>query len=135
MDIHTQTAAEIFGIPEDQVTPEQRVAAREINFGITYEVSNREGMTHKALRAELQLAGFRAMYGGYSGLSALKAAYFGASRRLLAETADDLYTDLAQLERRLLARQWEWAEARHPIRRSPPTVLAALAGFDTPEEV
>lgn len=126
-DIHKQTAAEVFGIPEDQVTSEQRVAARAINFGITYG-SNREGMTHKALRAESQLAGFRAMYGGggYSNMAAVKATY-AAYKRFL-ETADDP-DDLVQLERRLMARQWEWAEARKPIRVPSPVVLAALAGF------
>ncbi len=35
-DIHTQTAAEMFGIPPDQVTTEQRNAAKNINFGICY---------------------------------------------------------------------------------------------------
>jgi len=35
-DIHRKTAAEMFGVPEDQVTPEQREAARAINFGALY---------------------------------------------------------------------------------------------------
>ncbi len=35
-DIHTKTAAEIFGVPEFMVTPEMRSRAKTINFGIIY---------------------------------------------------------------------------------------------------
>lgn len=35
-DVHRKTAAEMFGVPEDQVTPEQREAARVANFGTLY---------------------------------------------------------------------------------------------------
>jgi DNA polymerase-1 len=38
-DVHARTAAEIFGIPESQVTPEQRRLAKTANFGIIYGVS------------------------------------------------------------------------------------------------
>ncbi|MBI5868816.1 MAG: DNA polymerase I [candidate division Zixibacteria bacterium] len=38
-DVHSRTAAEIFGIPEGQVTPEQRRLAKTANFGIIYGVS------------------------------------------------------------------------------------------------
>jgi DNA polymerase-1 len=38
-DIHTSTAAEIFGIPPVQVTPNQRRAAKAVNFGIAYGLS------------------------------------------------------------------------------------------------
>src|SRR5690606_19243254 len=37
-DIHAKTASEIFGIPLDQVTEEQRSAAKAINFGIVYGI-------------------------------------------------------------------------------------------------
>lgn len=36
MDIHAQTAAGIFGVPVDQLTPEQRRAGRTVNFGVVY---------------------------------------------------------------------------------------------------
>lgn len=38
-DIHTATAAEIFGIKPQQVTPDQRRSAKTINFGLIYGMS------------------------------------------------------------------------------------------------
>ncbi len=35
-DIHTATAAEVSGVPESAVTPEQRYAAKAVNFSILY---------------------------------------------------------------------------------------------------
>ncbi|MCX6804950.1 MAG: DNA polymerase I [Patescibacteria group bacterium] len=35
-DIHTLTSAEMFGIKPEEVTPEQRYAAKAINFGVLY---------------------------------------------------------------------------------------------------
>ena len=37
-DIHTSTAASVFGIPEDFVQPEMRSAAKAVNFGIIYGI-------------------------------------------------------------------------------------------------
>jgi DNA polymerase-1 len=39
-DIHRRTAADIFGIPMDQVTEEQRSSAKAVNFGIVYGISD-----------------------------------------------------------------------------------------------
>lgn len=39
-DIHTATAAEVFGIALDQVTPNQRRDAKAINFGLIYGMSS-----------------------------------------------------------------------------------------------
>ncbi|WP_276836704.1 DNA polymerase I [Megasphaera stantonii] len=39
-DIHRRTASEVFGIPWDQVTPEQRSHAKAVNFGIIYGISD-----------------------------------------------------------------------------------------------
>ncbi len=38
-DVHTHTAAEVFGVPDDQVTPRMRRAAKTINFGVIYGMS------------------------------------------------------------------------------------------------
>jgi DNA polymerase-1 len=38
-DIHRATASKIFGIPESQLTPDQRRAAKTINFGVLYGMS------------------------------------------------------------------------------------------------
>ena len=38
-DIHKATAARVLGIPEDEITPEQRSRAKAVNFGIIYGMS------------------------------------------------------------------------------------------------
>jgi len=38
-DIHRRTASEVFDVPMEQVTPEQRTAAKAINFGLMYGMS------------------------------------------------------------------------------------------------
>src|SRR5690606_25273921 len=39
LDIHRATAAEVFGMPLDEVTHDQRRAAKAINFGLMYGMS------------------------------------------------------------------------------------------------
>ena len=39
VDIHTKTASEVYGIPMDDVTKDQRRAAKVINFGVLYGMS------------------------------------------------------------------------------------------------
>jgi DNA polymerase-1 len=39
IDIHTKTASEVYGIPIDEVTKDQRRAAKVINFGVLYGMS------------------------------------------------------------------------------------------------
>ena len=39
MDIHTATAAQVFGVSPEQVTPLQRRNAKAVNFGIVYGIS------------------------------------------------------------------------------------------------
>jgi len=48
-DIHTATAADIFGIASDQVSPEQRRIAKTVNFGIVY------GQTAFGLAQQLEI--------------------------------------------------------------------------------
>ena len=38
-DIHTRTAAEVFGVSREEVTKEMRSAAKAVNFGIVYGIS------------------------------------------------------------------------------------------------
>ncbi len=49
-DIHKSTAALVFSVPQDEVTPDMRRKAKEVNFGILYGIgafglSNRLGIT------------------------------------------------------------------------------------------
>ncbi|MDH4223638.1 MAG: DNA polymerase I [candidate division Zixibacteria bacterium] len=51
-DIHTRTASEVFGVPLDKITPDQRRQAKTANFAIIYGVSayglsQQTGMTTK----------------------------------------------------------------------------------------
>lgn len=39
-DIHTTTAAKVFGVPMDQVTPIMRARAKAVNFGIIYGIGD-----------------------------------------------------------------------------------------------
>jgi DNA polymerase-1 len=40
IDVHTQTAAEVFSIPREQVTTEQRRVAKAVNYGLSYGQSD-----------------------------------------------------------------------------------------------
>src|SRR4029077_20427591 len=40
IDVHTQTAAEVFSVPRDQVTAEQRRVAKAVNYGLSYGQSD-----------------------------------------------------------------------------------------------
>ncbi|HEY3447700.1 MAG TPA: DNA polymerase I [Myxococcales bacterium] len=53
-DVHTRTAAEVYGVDPQQVTPEMRRTAKAINFGIAY------GLTSFGLGQRLDLPGAEA---------------------------------------------------------------------------
>jgi DNA polymerase-1 len=40
VDVHAQTAAEVFGVPREQVTAEQRRIAKAVNYGLSYGQSD-----------------------------------------------------------------------------------------------
>lgn len=40
VDIHTKTASEVFGVALEEVTPDMRSAAKAVNFGIVYGISD-----------------------------------------------------------------------------------------------
>ena len=51
-DIHAATAAQVFGVPLDEVTPEMRRRAKVVNFGVLYGMSEfglsqREGISRE----------------------------------------------------------------------------------------
>ncbi len=39
-DVHARTAAEVYGVPLDEVTPAMRTSAKAVNFGIVYGISD-----------------------------------------------------------------------------------------------
>ncbi|MEE1037578.1 MAG: DNA polymerase I [Eubacterium sp.] len=49
-DIHRATAARVMGIPEDQITSEERSSAKAVNFGVIY------GMSSFGLSSELNIS-------------------------------------------------------------------------------
>jgi len=66
-DIHTRTACEVFGIPEDQMTSELRRQAKAINFGIVYGMSafglsKQLGISQKM--AKVYIDNYFSRYGG-----------------------------------------------------------------------
>lgn len=73
-DIHTATAAQVFGVSEDEVTPELRKRAKAVNFGIVY------GIGDYSLSQDLKIAKKQAA----DYISAYKAKYIGVEEYLSA---------------------------------------------------
>ena len=62
VDIHTQTAAQVFKVPIDSVTSEQRKRAKAVNFGIVYGIGDYSlskdiGVTKKQAREYIDSVG------------------------------------------------------------------------------
>ena len=81
-DVHARTAAEVFGVPEAEVTREQRSAAKMVNFGIAY------GLSAHGLSARLAI--------GREEAASIIHRYFeryGGIRRYLDETVEKARRD------------------------------------------
>ena len=83
-DIHQATAAEVFGMPLEQVTADQRRSAKMINFGLIYGMSAFGLATPARHRAQRGAALRRAVFPALSGRAALhgRNAPAGARARL-----------------------------------------------------
>ena len=86
-DIHTRTAAEIHGVPMDQVTPEMRRSAKAVNFGIVYGISG-FGLARNAHITRREADGFiKTYFERYPGVRAFMDACVEKGRALgYAET-------------------------------------------------
>ncbi len=62
-DIHARTAAEVYGVPLDQVTADMRSAAKAVNFGIVYGISD-FGLAKNIGVSRAEAAGFIERYLG-----------------------------------------------------------------------
>ena len=60
-DIHTRTAAEVYGVPMEQVTREMRSSAKAVNFGLVYGISE-FGLARNIGVSRYQAADFIARY-------------------------------------------------------------------------
>ena len=60
-DIHTRTAAEVYGVPMEQVTREMRSSAKAVNFGLVYGISE-FGLARNIGVSRKQAADFIARY-------------------------------------------------------------------------
>ncbi len=99
-DVHRTTAARLFGIPPEEVTPGQRAQAKTVNFGVLY------GMGPVRLARELSLS------------RSLASAFIEEHRRTLAGVAEYLDHVLA------LARERGYAETILHRKRPLPALRA-----------
>lgn len=60
-DIHARTAAEVFGVPREMVTPEMRSRAKAVNFGIVYGISD-FGLSEQLKVGRKEAAGYIESY-------------------------------------------------------------------------
>ena len=80
-DIHTSTAAAVFGVPEDMVTEELRKRAKAVNFGIVYGIGDfslSEDLHISRKEAREYINGYLARYPGVQNY--LSAAVEGAKK-------------------------------------------------------
>ena len=101
-DVHRRTASDIFGVPLDEVTGEQRSAAKAINFGIVY------GMSAFRLANDLEIprqdaqAYLDSYFARYPQVAAVQAQLIADARaRGYAETLWGRRRPIADMEARL----------------------------------
>jgi len=87
VDIHRRTASQIFGLPEEFVTPQLRSRAKAVNFGIVYGIgafslANNTGVT--TAEAKKYIDSYLATYSGVDAY--MKRAIEDAKRLGYAET-------------------------------------------------
>ncbi len=87
VDVHTVTAAKVFGIPESEVTPELRSKAKAVNFGIVYGIGSfslaKDIHTTRA-EAEHFINAYLALYASIDGY--MKRSIADAKAKGYAET-------------------------------------------------
>ena len=67
-DVHARTAAEVFGVPLEQVTSEMRGRAKAVNFGIVYGISD-FGLANQLQVSRKEAAGYiESYFARYTGV-------------------------------------------------------------------
>lgn len=87
VDVHTVTAAKVFGVPEDAVTPELRSKAKAVNFGIVYGIGSfslAKDIHSTRAEAEQFINAYLALYSSIDGY--MKEAIASAKKTGYAET-------------------------------------------------
>ena len=69
-DIHTATAAHVFGVPQLMVTPEMRRAAKAVNFGLVYGISDFSLAQDIHVTRKEAAAYIQSYFNEYSGIKA-----------------------------------------------------------------
>ena len=85
-DIHKQTASEMFKIPIEEVTTEQRKAAKDINFGIIYGKGEFSLAEDLGVSVEEAIAFLKMYFDGKPGLE----KYFKESLRTLTHRSEHI---------------------------------------------
>jgi DNA polymerase-1 len=80
-DIHGTVAAQIFGVPESEVTPEQRRMAKTVNFGVIYGISAQGLATRLGLTKEQGAAFIKSYFARYPRVEAYQANLLKECRR------------------------------------------------------
>ena len=94
-DIHRATAARVFGVPEDQVTPEMRSRAKVVNFGLLYGMGPRRLSSEQGISIK-EASAFIADY--FEKLPGVK----GYMERVVAEARSKGYAETLLGRRRYL---------------------------------